>query len=243
VIVVIGLIGAVAIIATLLGVQQASAPRADQPQAPSAAVPAVVAEAAPVAAETVPPIAGLAEPAWLDALSARSGVPHRALAAYTGAALRVAETDPACALGWNTLAAIGHVESGHGTIGGTVLDERGRAAPRIVGIALDGGDVDAIRDTDGGALDGDTVWDRAVGPMQFIPSTWALFAADGDGDGIADPQQIDDAALTAATYLCSVTDGPLTDADEWIAAIAAYNSTIDYNNRVARDATYYASVG
>ncbi len=29
----------------------------------------------------------------------------------------------------------------------------------------------AIRDTDAGQLDGDSIWDRAVGPMQFIPST------------------------------------------------------------------------
>ena len=38
-------------------------------------------------------------------------------------------------------------------------------------------------DTDGGELDKDTVYDRAVGPMQFIPSTWAVVKVDADGDG------------------------------------------------------------
>jgi membrane-bound lytic murein transglycosylase B len=79
--------------------------------------------------------------------------------------------------------------------------------------------------------------------MQFIPSTWALFAADGNGDGVADPQQIDDAALATASYLCSVASGPLTRSENWIAAIAAYNSTIDYNNRVAEAASHYAAIG
>jgi len=79
--------------------------------------------------------------------------------------------------------------------------------------------------------------------MQFIPSTWAVFASDGDGDGVADPQQIDDAALTAASYLCSIGDGPLSEPESWIAAVGAYNSTIDYNNRVAAAAAHYATTG
>ncbi|MGO2634339.1 MAG: lytic murein transglycosylase [Galactobacter sp.] len=75
--------------------------------------------------------------------------------------------------------------------------------PGIYGIALNGGDkVAAIPDTDQGKLDGDTKWDRAVGPMQFIPSTWASVKQDGNGDGMVDVQQIDDAALSAGIYLC-----------------------------------------
>ena len=38
--------------------------------------------------------------------------------------------------------------------------------------------------------------------MQFIPSTWALYGADGNGDGVADPFNIFDAAAAAAHYLC-----------------------------------------
>ena len=60
---------------------------------------------------------------------------------------------------------------------------RGRAVPGIFGIALDGSHHTAVvRDTDGGQYDGDTTWDRAVGPMQFIPSTWSLVGVDGDSE-------------------------------------------------------------
>jgi len=206
--------------------------------------PAPVAEVA--ASETPPPprgVTALADPLWIELVSGRTGIPARPLSAYAGAALRLGEEDPACGLGWNTLAAIGHVESEHGTIDGTALDIDGRATPAVIGIALDGGAVEAIRDTDDGALDGDPVWDRAVGPMQFIPATWAIFGSDGDGDGVADPQQIDDAALTAARYLCSVSHGSLADPDVWIAAVAAYNATTEYNNRVADAANHYATTG
>ena len=95
-----------------------------------------------------------------------------------------------------------------------------------------------IPDTDRGALDGDPVWDRAAGPMQIIPDTWRQYAADGNGDGMTDPQQIDDAVLTAARYLCAV-GGDLRTDDGWIAAVAAYNDSTDYNHRVAEATSHY----
>ena len=111
--------------------------------------------------------------------------------------------DPGCGLPWTLLAAIGRVESDHGRYGGSVLGFDARPQPAIVGIALNGqGPVRAIGDTDDGRWDGDPVWDRAVGPMQFIPGTWATSGRDGDGDGLADPHDLDDAALAAAAYLC-----------------------------------------
>lgn len=192
--------------------------------------------------DTTTSIAALADPAWIARVATASGIPERALAAYAGAAIQVAATHPGCGLGWNTLAAIGLVESEHGTIHGSSLDAGGVAVPAIIGIALDGTDSLEVADTDGGALDGDTRWDRALGPMQFIPATWQAFQRDGDGDGIADVQQIDDAALTAATYLCE-SGGDLTAADRWIAAIDAYNPSVEYNNRVAAAATGYAAAG
>lgn len=42
----------------------------------------------------------------------------------------------------------------------------------------------------------------ALGPMQFVPSAWQIVGVDGDGDGKRDPQDVDDAALAAAAYLC-----------------------------------------
>lgn len=198
-------------------------------------------EVSPAVRPVAAPITDLADPTWLAELSARSGIPLRPLSAYTGASIAVAEEYPECGLGWNTLAAIGQVESEHGTIDGSFLNSRGTARPPIVGVPLTGDGTDAIHDSDGGALDGDPVWDRAVGPMQFIPQTWRDWATDGGGDGIADPQNIDDAALSAARYLCHV-GGDLTSPDRWIAAIAAYNDTVAYNHRVAEAADSYAAV-
>jgi membrane-bound lytic murein transglycosylase B len=98
----------------------------------------------------------------------------------------------------------------------------------------------AIRDTDGGRWDGDAVWDRAVGPMQFIPETWERWGADVDGNGSADPNQIDDAALAAARYLCAA--GEMTSVDGWRRAIFSYNNLESYVNDVAATANVYASL-
>ncbi|MFW6774255.1 lytic murein transglycosylase [Nocardioides sp. CPCC 205120] len=181
------------------------------------------------------PVTDLVDAAWVASTAATTGVPERALAAYAGASLAVASSAPGCGLGWNTLAAIGAVESDHGRIGGAVVGADGRALPRILGVPLDGDGVAAVADTDGGELDGDTTWDRAVGPMQFVPATWREHAADGDGDGTPDPDSIDDAALSAATYLCA-TGGVLTEPTAWISAVTAYNADVAYVNQVADEA-------
>lgn len=189
---------------------------------------------------TVPGISSLADAAWAERTAEATDIPIRALLAYAGAELRLRAEQPSCGLSWNTLAAIGWVESEHGTIHGGTIGPDGLASPAIVGIPLDGAGVEAIADTDGGLLDGDTVWDRAVGPMQFIPATWGRFAADGDGDGRTDVHQIDDAVLTAARYLCT-SGGDLRDSGDWISAVSSYNSSIDYNHRVAAAADTYAA--
>lgn len=194
------------------------------------------------ATSAVRPLAEVADPAWVARIAAASDIPTRALAAYGGAELRLAVERPGCHLSWTTLAAIGRVESDHGRYGGGGLDAAGVASPAIVGVALAGGDTLRVRDTDGGALDGDAVWDRAVGPMQFIPSTWASAGRDGNGDGVANPQQIDDAVLAAAHYLCDA-GGDLSQSANWIRAVAAYNPNIAYNNRVADAANAYAAAG
>ena len=112
-----------------------------------------------------------------------------------------------CNLPWELIAAIGRVESDHGRFGGNALDDEGVARPGIYGIALNGkNDTQDIADTDAGQYDDDTRFDRAVGPMQFIPSTWSVVGVDGDSDGTRNPQDIDDAALATAVYLCSGDD-------------------------------------
>jgi membrane-bound lytic murein transglycosylase B len=187
------------------------------------------------------PIADLPDAAWVSRVAADGAIPERALAAYAGAALEVARTNPSCGVGWNTLAAIGFVETEHASMNGATLRPDGAVTPAIIGIPLDGDGAAAVPDTDGGVIDGDAEWDRAVGPMQFTPSTWQTAAQDGNRDGAKDVNQIDDAALATAMHLCQV-GGDLTKADNWIAAISAYNPSVEYNNRVAEAASHYATL-
>jgi membrane-bound lytic murein transglycosylase B len=42
----------------------------------------------------------------------------------------------------------------------------------------------------------------AMGPMQFLPSTWAAYGLDADGDGRAEIMDPVDAVHAAARYLC-----------------------------------------
>ncbi|MEV8147398.1 lytic murein transglycosylase [Arthrobacter sp. NPDC080073] len=186
-------------------------------------------------------VSELADRAWVARTAKSANIPERALTAYAGAAIMTARTNPSCGLGWNTLAAIGLVESGNGTMHNARIGDNGVASPTIIGVPLNGGGLAKVPDTDQGRLDGDTTWDRAVGPMQFLPATWTRYAQDGNGDGTADINQIDDAALTAAAYLCTA-GGDLTQPANWIIAISAYNPSIEYNNRVAEAASHYANI-
>ncbi|MEE9095090.1 lytic transglycosylase domain-containing protein [Pseudarthrobacter phenanthrenivorans] len=177
---------------------------------------------------------------WLADAAAQTDIPLRALQAYVNAAATANISNPGCGIGWNTVAAVGFVESGHGSHGGGSLSPTGQASGAIVGPSLNGAGFAAIPDTDGGALDGDPRWDHAVGPMQFIPSTWRLAGRDGNGDGIADPFNIDDAALSAADYLCGHARD-LTTAQGWTDAIYSYNQSDAYIRQVRSQATTYAA--
>lgn len=137
-----------------------------------------------------------------------------------------------CPTPWWLLAGVSRTESDHGTAQGSSLDATGTTTKRILGIALDGGPgVAAIRDSDGGLLDSDVVWDRAVGPMQFIPSTWGRWAADDNGDGVADPHNLYDAAGAAANYLCFGRP-ELTDEASQVSALLSYNQSLPYGAQV-----------
>ena len=182
--------------------------------------------------------------AWAARAAAATGISDRAFLAYASADLTIEANQPACGLGWNTLAAIGTVESANGTYGGATVLANGYTSKPIIGVPLHGGKfgggtVAAIPDTDHGKLDGDARWDRAVGPLQFLPSTWAKWGADGNGDGVARPDQIDDAALAAARYLCA--SGTMTNAAGWRAAVFSYNQSNAYVNEVAGIANRYAA--
>lgn len=179
--------------------------------------------------------------AWAERTAAATSVPARALRAYGHAELAMREHSPGCRVSWATLAGIGRVESDHGRYGGATLGEDGRPSIPIIGVPLNGAPgVRTITDTDGGRLDGDPHHDRAVGPMQFIPSTWTRYASDGNGDGNADPQQIDDAALTAARYLCA-GGRDMSSAEGWWAGIMSYNNSVEYGQKVFGLADTYAA--
>ncbi|QSB17067.1 lytic murein transglycosylase [Natronosporangium hydrolyticum] len=179
---------------------------------------------------------------WGQQVAERTGIPMVAVLAYGYAELVVAHTTPECNLSWTTLAAIGRVESNHGHSGDSSLLPDGRAIPPIYGDPLDGeGGRMLIPDTDGGELDGDEVYDRAVGPMQFIPETWQLEAVDADGDGVADVHNIHDAALAAANYLCR-GDRDLTVPADWWAAIHSYNNVSVYADAVFNAANEYGQL-
>ncbi|MGN0064493.1 MAG: lytic murein transglycosylase [Nocardioides sp.] len=183
----------------------------------------------------------LSQPAesWVADTAAGSGIPAAAVRAYGRATLNAPD---GCGLGWATLAGIGWVETHHGTIDGRTLGADGRPSAEILGPALDGqGDVAAIgASRSGTALHGNDRWEHAVGPMQFIPSSWERWGVDGDEDGTADPHDLDDAALAAARYLCE-GGGDLSTVDGWSAAVLSYNKSTEYVHQVNVAAIEYAS--
>ncbi|MFG2412431.1 lytic transglycosylase domain-containing protein [Streptomyces goshikiensis] len=164
------------------------------------------------------------------------GIPATVLAAYRRAEQVVGRTDPGCGLRWQLLAAIGKVESGQAR--GGQVDAAGTTLRPILGPVLDGNGFANIRDTDRGAYDGDPVYDRAVGPMQFIPSTWAAWGQDADGDGRRDPNNVHDAALAAGRYLCAGSRDLRVGAD-LDRAVLSYNQSGEYLRTVRSWFTYY----
>ncbi len=159
-------------------------------------------------------------------------IPSAALSAYQRAEAVINAADEGCRIPWQLVAAIGRVESDHGRTNANSLSDEGLARPGIYGIALNGlGQTSKILDTDAGQLDEDKRFDRAVGPMQFLPSTWAVVGVDADGDGARNPQDIDDAALATAVYLCSGEED-LSERPGQRAAVFRYNRSKAYVDTV-----------
>lgn len=209
---------------------------------PAAQAPASVTDVFPRSSTTAPSAAGALPPAVRVAAARAPGrelaearVPAVLLAAYRAAAGSVPSS---CHLPVSLLAAIGQVESG--SLVGDQLDAQHRTS--ILGPVLDGRGFAAIPDTDDGKLDGDASWDRAMGPMQFVPSTWRSFGVDGDGDGVADPQDVEDAASSAAAYLC-YGGRDLAQPATLRSAILSYNHSAAYELLVMTYQQRYAQLG
>ncbi|WP_231887130.1 lytic transglycosylase domain-containing protein, partial [Dietzia timorensis] len=185
--------------------------------------------------ETPPPPA---EPANLP--EGPLGIPGIALKAYQDSAGRLAAEQPACAMDWTLIAGIKKVESNHGNSG--EFDVNGNSIKPIFGPRLDGklSGSAVIKDTDGGKIDGDKEYDRAVGPGQFIPETWERLGRDGNGDGKADPHNIFDSAYSTGNYLCA-SGGSMEDPAQREAAILSYNNSKAYVQNVNAWAQAYAT--
>ena len=208
------------------------------PTNPDLSGPVVVAVAQPptsfhVAAATIsaPP------PPMIVNTPGALGIPTVALAAYRNAEMKMAAAVPGCGVSWNLLAGIGRIESGHAN--GGAVDARGTAVVPIYGPALDGtlpGNEVILQSSVGNR----PTYARAMGPMQFLPGTWARYASDGKGDGVADPQNIYDSTLAAARYLCSGGLN-LRDPGQVMAAILRYNNSMPYAQNVLGWAAAYAT--
>ena len=164
-------------------------------------------------------------------------IPMIALNAYQNAERMMAAAYPGCGIAWNLLAGIGRIESLHANGGAT--DARGTAVNPIYGPTLDGtlaGNETIVQSVQAGRV----TYARALGPMQFLPGTWARYASDGDGDGKADVQNVYDASLAAARYLCSGGLN-LRDPSQVTSAILRYNNSTAYASNVLGWAAAYAT--
>ena len=164
----------------------------------------------------------------------RTTIPHVAYQAYVSASAQAPTVANGCAVDWTIIAGLGRVESRHGLLdGGHDISIAGTVTPVIRGPQLDGtGGTRPIADTDGGAFDGDPIWDRAMGPLQFIPTTWRELARDGNGDGVAEPDNLYDAALTAVAHLCLRQPGDYSDRAQLRRALLGYNTSGRYADQV-----------
>ena len=234
----------------VLGASTSSAQRLPVPDAAQATPAAMVAPVADRASRIAPPAAPAGAAAATPAAGVRVlapalpsgplGIPGIAMKAYKLAADRIGSENPGCKMPWYLLAGIGRIESGHAGNGN--VDSSGTTLTPILGPVLDGSNAgDAvITDTDKGAIDGDPTHDRAVGPMQFIPSTWAAWGADANGDGKADPNNLFDASYSAARYLCAGVSDIMNPVHR-VSSVLRYNQSVPYATEVLAWAIGYAT--
>ncbi len=164
-------------------------------------------------------------------------IPAIALSAYRNSERMMASAYPGCGVSWNLLAGIGRIESVHANGGAT--DPQGTPIQGIFGPALDGtlaGNEVIVQSVQAGRV----TYARAMGPMQFLPGTWARYASDANGDGKADIQNLYDASLGAARYLCSGNLN-LRDRSQVLSAILRYNNSMAYAQNVLGWAAAYAT--
>lgn len=194
------------------------------------------------------PLAGLGvvllgggQPPPLGWVAGQLDIPPVMLHAYLAAAQSVEQWAPGCRVRWQILAGIGWAESRHAA--GRDLTPQGDVHPPIIGVRLDGSGSSArVVDSDRGRLDGDAAFDRAVGPMQFLSSSWAIYGQDANHDGVANPHNAYDAAGAAVAHLCAAATN-LDDPVGLRRALYAYNRSLAYVEMVAARIAYYDTAG
>lgn len=173
-----------------------------------------------------------------------AGIPPVVFSVYLQAQIQATELADGCVVDWPVIAGIWKVESDHATVGNRTVTPEGQVTPRLFGVTLDGSTpgTATIPDSDDGVLDGDPVWDRAVGPAQFLPGSWASFGQDANNDGVRDPQNVHDAALATVAHLCIRTPGDYTTTAGLDRALRGYNNSQAYVVKVAGWVDYYRSL-
>jgi cell wall-associated NlpC family hydrolase len=78
-----------------------------------------------------------------------------------------------------------------------------------------------------------------AGPMQFDPTTFAIYGVDGNGDGVTDPSEPADAVYSLANLLC---DNGAKNGADLQAAIGAYNNAPGFVQDVLGWATTYGGL-
>lgn len=177
------------------------------------------------------------------AASGALGITPVVFSAYVAAETNAPDVAEGCVVDWPIIAGIWKVESNHATYRGRTVTPDGIVTPPLYGITLDGSTPGTARilDTDGGVLDGDPTWDRAVGPAQFLPGSWRAYGQDGNNDGEKDPQNVFDAALATVAHLCVTAPGDYTNPNDLAAALLRYNNSAKYVTTVTGWITYYRS--
>ncbi|MFW0791393.1 hypothetical protein [Gordonia sp. CPCC 205333] len=176
---------------------------------------------------------------WSELHADPYDIPERALRAYAYAAAAMDKAVPACKIGWSTLAGIGKVSSDNGSANNSSLAPDGTVSPAQRDLDQANPPKSAPpADTDAGRYDGNQLLDVTMGPMQILPSRWEQFATDADNNGKAEPDNIDDASLTAARFLCAA-GGDLSKSDGWTAALNQFNATPGFAAKVHAIAALY----
>ncbi len=201
------------------------------PSQPSGAFPVLGPQ--PIAAPATPS----SPPTQVTVPSGASrSIPPVVLAAYESAATELAKEQPNCHLPWELLGGIGYVESDNADNG--AVNVAGEMLQPILGPALNGTDGFALILNTDPAMDGPGTYARAVGPMQFLPSTWQVFGKSATGR-TPDPENVFDAALTTAAYLCD-GGGDLSTRNGLLGAVYRYNQSWQYVSLVLTWAGLYA---